>query len=407
MRRTTFRHLLWTLGGALLAVGLGCQAPPKRAATETPSSSRGTASDRTSLPAPVKEVRSDFLQEEQLAKRRLELLWHAPLARERLHAAYVVGDILCIETKKRRVYALDLVSGYARWVHQFELDLDVPPVANLDDVFLISNYRVRQVNLVSGKSKWEDKLPFPVSSSPSVVRGYLYFGSWDDHVYALRFGTRLPRWSFLATDNIRSRPHFADGVLYAAAEDGRITAYQADVKHVVWRFQAAGKITGDLVAEKNVLYVPCRDYRLYALGTMQGRELWTFHTEGRNLRAPWLTKDAILQAAEDDGLYAIDRDTGRQLWHLRGVRHPVALGRQSVYCLRAGQRVLSAQVKTGEIQWEASVAPFTTVPDNVRTGVFYLISKDCHVYAVAEKGARTAPRKGLPPAAAGRDAPVK
>jgi outer membrane protein assembly factor BamB len=399
MRPTILRRILWTLGGALLVVGLGCQTPPKGAIAEAPSSSRLAAAD-PSAPTRVTEIQSDFLNEERLAKRQLQVLWHAPLAGEELHAAYVVGDILCLETKKHRVYALDLASGYARWVKQLALDLDVPPVASLADLFLISSYRVHQIDLVSGKLKWEDKLSFPVSSSPSVLRGYLYFGSWDDHVHALRFGRRLPRWSFLATDNIRARPHFADGVLYAAAEDGHITAYQPGTKNVVWRFRADGKITGDLVAERNVLYVPCRDYRLYSVGTGEGRALWTFHTEGQILRAPWLTPDAILLAAEDDGLYAVDRDTGRQLWHLRDARHPVALSPSRLYCRRGRQQILCTQVKTGDVQWQASMAPFVMVPDNIRTGAFYLISKDCHVYAVAEKGARTVPLKEAPPVAA-------
>ena len=66
-----------------------------------------------------------------------------------------------------------------------------------------------------------------IVNAPTVVDGVVYFGSDDNHVYALDAETGDLLWRFETGGVIRSSPAVTGGVVYAGSLDGGVYAFTA------------------------------------------------------------------------------------------------------------------------------------------------------------------------------------
>ena len=63
--------------------------------------------------------------------------------------------------------------------------------------------------------KWKFKTGSSVYSSPAVIDGVVYFGSYDKHLYAVDIKTGEEKWKFKTGDSIYlSIPAISEAVLY-------------------------------------------------------------------------------------------------------------------------------------------------------------------------------------------------
>jgi len=65
--------------------------------------------------------------------------------------------------------------------------------------------------------KWSYTTGNTVSSSPAVVNGVVYVGSWDGNLYALNAHTGARLWSYDTVYEVWSSPAVANGVVYVGA----------------------------------------------------------------------------------------------------------------------------------------------------------------------------------------------
>lgn len=66
-----------------------------------------------------------------------------------------------------------------------------------------------------------------VRSSPAVVDGTVYIGSWDEKVYALDAATGTPRWTYTTGGAVYSSPAVMDGTVYIGSHDTKVYALDA------------------------------------------------------------------------------------------------------------------------------------------------------------------------------------
>ena len=76
--------------------------------------------------------------------------------------------------------------------------------------------------------KWKFETGDSVSSSPAVVDGVVYFGSYDNHLYALDTKTGEEQWKFETGDSVFSSPAVSDGVVYFGSHDNYL--YAVDIE---------------------------------------------------------------------------------------------------------------------------------------------------------------------------------
>jgi outer membrane protein assembly factor BamB len=70
--------------------------------------------------------------------------------------------------------------------------------------------------------------PFDVFlSSPAVAAGVVYFGSGDNHVYALDAQSGELKWKFKTGDVVHASPAVSGGVVYIGSWDRNLYALDA------------------------------------------------------------------------------------------------------------------------------------------------------------------------------------
>jgi len=217
----------------------------------------------------------------------------------------------------------------------------------------------------TGRERWRFKAGGPVESSPLLVNGVLYVGSWDRRVYALGARHGQVIWTFETGGKVKGGAAFADGTVFIGSYDGRLYALDArdgrllwsadvgssvyatplafhgriyvgglggDVRafrvgdgHLLWTRRTGGYVYSSVAVWRRTAYVGSYDGRLYALDASSGRVRWTYAAGGPISGTPtilagvvYVATCAICIAGETraglEGTYALDARTGRLLW---------------------------------------------------------------------------------------------
>src|SRR5260370_11106952 len=66
-----------------------------------------------------------------------------------------------------------------------------------------------------------------IYSTPAVVNGVVYVGSWDHKLYALNATTGTTLWTATTGDYIQSSPAVVNGIVYVGSYDGKLYAFNA------------------------------------------------------------------------------------------------------------------------------------------------------------------------------------
>src|ERR1035437_8908520 len=88
--------------------------------------------------------------------------------------------------------------------------------------FVLSPATVRNLHL-----HWSYQTGGYVWSSPAVANGIVYFGSYDNNLYALNASTGVLLWKFVTGSYIFSSPAVANGVVYVGSSDNNLYALNA------------------------------------------------------------------------------------------------------------------------------------------------------------------------------------
>jgi outer membrane protein assembly factor BamB len=122
-----------------------------------------------------------------------------------------------------------------------------------------------------GTLKWSFDTEDGVESSPAIgPDGTIYFGSYDNHLYAVtdNGSEGVLKWKFPTDDSIDGSPTVdGDGVIYFGSRDSKLYALYPNGT-VKWTFQAGdGFECSPTIDDKGYLYIGSFDGNLYALGT--------------------------------------------------------------------------------------------------------------------------------------------
>jgi len=128
------------------------------------------------------------------------------------------------------------------------------------------------------------------------------------------------RWTFEATESIRSSAAVDRGRVFAGCDNGYVYAIDLATGDELWRF-----ITGDAVEAPpcvvgDTVYVGSADYFLYALNVADGKLRWRYETGERVLGgANWINAAdgkavRIIVGSYDSLLHCIDARSGKMVW---------------------------------------------------------------------------------------------
>lgn len=248
---------------------------------------------------------------------------------------------LYVGTNHGRLLAIDAGSGHIAWERSFGRCIAASPtVADgllyvaLMDPSPCPRHRQEAAGYVvaldarSGRERWRFEAGV-VESSPLVVDGTLYVGSWDRRVWALDASSGKAIWSYRTGDKVKGGAAYAKGTVFVGSYDGRLYALDAKSGKLRWSASAQSSFgsTGNFYATPAVaygrVYIGNTDGRVYAFGAASGSLLWSHGTDGYVYGSAAVWRRTVFVGSYDGRLYALDAATGRTRWRF-DARGPIS-----------------------------------------------------------------------------------
>jgi outer membrane protein assembly factor BamB len=223
------------------------------------------------------------------------------------------GTTAYVASFKGTVFALDLKTGYPRWVRDVG-DGIVGGVA-VDAGTLYFGTKGKQlfaINASSGDPIWHFNARGEIWATPTIDGDTIYLTSLDGSVYALD-KTGNQRWVFGgASAGIASRAVVADGVVYVGAFDNKLYAMDASDGAMRWSLKAGNWFWATPVVSDGTVYAASLDGKVYAVDAKTGAAHWSkpFDTGAPVRSAPLITKSGLIVAARNGRVYKLDLASG-------------------------------------------------------------------------------------------------
>ncbi len=153
--------------------------------------------------------------------------------------------------------------------------------------------------------------------------------------------------------------------IYAASRDGNVMAFQPENGKRLWRRELDMDLSAGPGVGNNLVAVAAADGLIIALNAASGNELWRVSIAGESLAPPVIKDDLVVVFTIDNRLRALSAFDGTERWiveqsapllTMRGSSTPVIVGTSVVAGFDNG-RLISIDLDSGDIEWEAMLSP--------------------------------------------------
>ena len=329
------------------------------------------------------------------------------LPNERITRVTLLADHLYVETKSNRIYAIDRVAGFVRWV--FDLDtkapLEFPPCiaygipeeraqieedlakykTKLDEELKAKNRDVNKVReLRTRKQEMTEKHKVAVEHDLffALSKGWLFcIHRTGGQFLWKREITRLPLPIIASAQPVATRAH----VFIANVRLDRVYPIEIGKQDASIHMSAGDQIVGPPVYEDPSIYFTSRDGSAYCYN-VNGQLSWRYKTESAVVAGPAIGRridkrqgreqleKTCYVGGTDFALYAVDADTGGLRWKYETgaeIRTPATPVGETVYVKTEKGALLALNVKpvhrnekgesigekrNGDLRWQIPLA---------------------------------------------------
>lgn len=242
------------------------------------------------------------------------------------------------------------------------------------------SYKIPQVI-----TKWTFKTSSPVTSSPTVVNGIVYFGSHDHNLYAVDAATGEQMWPFLTGKKVYSSPTVDNGIVYFGSQDCNLYALNASTGQKMWSFPAESAIDSSPTVANGIVYFGSHDHKLYAVDVASGLEKWVFSTSHFVASSPTIDKGMVYFGSNDSKLYALNAVSGQKMWSFytgKEVHSSPTVADGMVYFGSRDRKLYAVDATSGQEKWSFPTDDAVLSSPAVDNGIVYFGSDDGYLYAV-------------------------
>jgi outer membrane protein assembly factor BamB/tRNA A-37 threonylcarbamoyl transferase component Bud32 len=225
---------------------------------------------------------------------------------------------------------------------------------------------------------------FLEGAAPVVARSLTTPQNLPQPAAAIEENSLKPRWVFTCEDEIRGTPTIAKGMVLVGAYDNNLYALRPITGEFIWKYAAEGGLTGRPAVQEDTIYVGSEDKRVHAISLPVGKVLWTYFTEGPVRSSPAVAEGHVFIGSDDNSLHAINALYGRRAWKTEvdgPVRStPLASGERVYFGCESGD-CYSVDLR-GEIKWKFHSKRSITSSPCEANGLLYFGSVDNQLYAL-------------------------
>ena len=196
-------------------------------------------------------------------------------------------------------------------------------------------------------------------SSPTVVNGMVFVGSWDENLYAVDAKTGREQWVFETNDIIQSTPTVVDGTVFFGNNDGNVYAVDAETGQQQWVFETNWRVTSSPIVVNKTIFFGSQDDNLYAIDAETGNQRWIFGTGGAVESSPTVRGETVFVGSNDSNLYAVNNKTGQQQWVFEtgdSIRSSPTVSNGLVFVGSDDTNLYAVDAATGEQEWAFQTA---------------------------------------------------
>ena len=153
-----------------------------------------------------------------------------------------------------------------------------------------------------------------ILSSPALCDGVLYFGCFDEYLYAVSINEQSVLWKLKTDGIVVSSPIIKDGIIYFGSCDSYFYAVSIDTYEILWKFKTENQICGDAIIDGDKIYFGSTDQYIYCI-SFNGILIWKVRANGEFLMGePHIVGSKIYISASDGSFYAFDKKSGEFIW---------------------------------------------------------------------------------------------
>ncbi len=201
-------------------------------------------------------------------------------------------------------------------------------------IFVDGYGQVIAINSASGEIIWQNSLPFPILSSPLIYRGFVYFISADNRLFAFDFETGENSWSYQTIVETKKSIYTAspvafENIVIAPFSNGELIAFKYDNGQPLWS-DIASKITvlsnfdikdisANPVISSNNIYTLSSNGKFLSINLINGQRNWVTDISG--IRTPVISGNQIYLLNSDSKLICLNKRSGEIYWITQLEKH--------------------------------------------------------------------------------------
>lgn len=258
------------------------------------------------------------------------------------------------------------------------------------------NTYVYAINASNGNQIWNYSTGWWIQTSPAVANGMVYIANTHSGFYALNATTGEKVWSAVLTHNDNygaySSPTVVDGVVYIGCSSGDLFAFNAFNGNQIWDVRLDGAVESSPAVENDIVYVgsfgsltvPFNSGRVYAVNAANGAMLWSTNFTQPISSSPTAGNGFVYVGCRDNNVYALNAYTGMQLWNYTTygeVNSSPALLNGELYVISQDSSLYALNASSGEEIWGHDIGQSSSNPV-INDGTILSASNDGRIYAL-------------------------
>lgn len=196
-----------------------------------------------------------------------------------------------------------------------------------------------------------------------------------------------PRWTFSCKDEIRGSANYEKGVIFFGSYDQNLYALNASSGKLLWSYKADGGIVTKPAIFGDAVCLGSQDYRLHVLSARSGAIQWTYYTKGPVHSSPVIAHGHVFIGSDDGSVHAINMTSGRGVWQTNTgapVRSTPLLANDSIYIGNEAGDVLCLDFR-GNPKWRFKARRAVTSTPVLADNLILVGSLDSFLYAIDAK----------------------
>jgi len=227
---------------------------------------------------------------------------------------FISENTIFFGSEDSKLYALQARTGKYLWDFSTDGPIRCSPRVAEGHVFLGSDDgTLYAVNISTYQKSWAVRTEGAVRSSPFLTKDYIYFGCEANEFLCSDYRGQI-KWRYLTKRPVTSSPIVSDGIVYFASLDSNFYALDAKSGWVIWRFRMGkGSVSSPVLMENSIVFGSADNF-LYCVDKSSSREIWRYKCDHQVSGSPLIYKDAVYCGIASGTFYCLDFKTGRVRW---------------------------------------------------------------------------------------------